>query len=330
MTLTDAGFVGIGTTAPNNKFEVVHSHATEIPVRFRQTNTSFTGQVLHLINDSTHTYAGALNCGSGGTGRSIVNINYTTDDTNRSTNELYGVLGIGHKSSSQTNAIAISVNHSDGSVNGWRTDFAGNQNSRSLTLSNDISLSRENSTTGNVRIYFRPNSGEATGFYIFGLKANVANFEVDNWTAGPDIVPCLRIVGSTGVLQTVNGTVSGLSDSRLKKDVTNIDDGLELLNQFRPVSFKYNGMEPSAPNDNILRTGFIADEVQAIAPRYVQEQSALLGATYTKDPEKSGEQIITGGENADDVKSISNGSFVPMMVKAIQELSAKVTALEDA
>jgi len=109
---------------------------------------------------------------------------------------------------------------------------------------------------------------------------------------------------------TVGGTVSSISDQRVKKDVTSLSDGLDILNELRPVKYKFNG-ENKTPDDGVIRYGLIADEVEEVASQYVD----------VKEGEINGEEVT-------DIKTTSMTEMIPMMMKAIQELSAKVTALE--
>lgn len=55
------------------------------------------------------------------------------------------------------------------------------------------------------------------------------------------------------------------SDSRLKKNVTEFTDGLELLKQIRPVRFQYNGEAGIETGDKQF-VGIIAQEMQKVAP----------------------------------------------------------------
>jgi hypothetical protein len=55
------------------------------------------------------------------------------------------------------------------------------------------------------------------------------------------------------------------SDSRLKKDITDFTDGLDLLKQIKPVWFQYNGKAGIETGDKKF-VGIIAQEMQKIAP----------------------------------------------------------------
>jgi hypothetical protein len=68
-----------------------------------------------------------------------------------------------------------------------------------------------------------------------------------------------------------------------------------------------------ADDDGIFRYGFIADEVAQVFPDYVAEVTGVID-----------------GEDVTDLKTLSLVRMIPLIVKSIQELSAKVEALENA
>ena len=119
---------------------------------------------------------------------------------------------------------------------------------------------------------------------------------------------------STGDTYSNDGSISSLSDVRIKTNIVTLTDGLNIVNQLRPVTFEYtegNGFKVGV-NDK-TKYGFIADEVQAVASQYVKEITEKID-----------------GVEVDDFKVMSQVRLIPMLTKAIQELSTKVTALEDA
>jgi hypothetical protein len=117
-------------------------------------------------------------------------------------------------------------------------------------------------------------------------------------------------LGDTNItaLRCAVQTVSSLSDGRDKTDIIDSPDGLELLNILRPVKFTWANREPNE-KDGKSELGFIA-----------QELDEVLGAKndYIRAVDKS---------NPDKLEA-AYGRFLPVLVKAVQELSAKVTALE--
>jgi hypothetical protein len=106
--------------------------------------------------------------------------------------------------------------------------------------------------------------------------------------------------GVWGAGAYVNG-----SDARLKDDITTLNDGLNVISQLRPVTFKY---KPDYSKDQNVQTGFIAQELQAV----------LVGKDYV-------DGIVQAGPNH---LNVAYQSLIPILVKAIQELTARVAELE--
>ena len=94
------------------------------------------------------------------------------------------------------------------------------------------------------------------------------------------------------------------SDYRLKENVVPFVNGLQTVNQLKPVNFdwKENGQ---------TSTGFIAHEVQSVVPEAVSGKK--------DDVDQEGKPLYQG---------IDQSKLVVYLVAAIQELTAKVAALE--
>jgi hypothetical protein len=119
-------------------------------------------------------------------------------------------------------------------------------------------------------------------------------------------------------LLTVNGNASkpgggtwvALSDERTKKNVQSFNDGLNIINQLRPVSYQYN--EFSGYNNlNETYVGFIAQEVEEVASYMVN----------TVDDSKG----ISGLANK---KVLDDSALTKILVNAVKELSEKINRLE--
>ena len=101
---------------------------------------------------------------------------------------------------------------------------------------------------------------------------------------------------ATNWYQGNNSTLWSItSDARIKKNVVSLESGLNIISALRPVEFDY------IANDK-HDIGFIAQEYQTVLPEQVNEK--------------------------DDGMLSLTPNLVPYLVKAIQELNAKVTALE--
>jgi hypothetical protein len=104
---------------------------------------------------------------------------------------------------------------------------------------------------------------------------------------------------------TQNGTTAVLynttSDYRLKSDVTPIKDALSTVEALKPVSFTWI--------DGRKDDGFLAHEIQAVIPNCV-----------------TGEKDAVYEDGTPKYQQMDNSGVIPFLVKAIQELNAKVDA----
>ena len=113
----------------------------------------------------------------------------------------------------------------------------------------------------------------------------------------------------------------------MKKNIATSEAGLSFIKDLRPVTFEWkakgeipeicgayekNSSEPYNDNDKVLH-GFIAQEVKEVIDAHSEV--------------KSGHALWSGG--VDGIEQLAPTALVPMLVKAIQELSAKNDALED-
>lgn len=115
------------------------------------------------------------------------------------------------------------------------------------------------------------------------LKANLS---------GPTFTGPVNVTGDI----IASGNINAYSDARLKTDVKQIADALEMVSQIRGVRFTMNG-EPGL--------GVIAQEVQAVAPELV-------------------------AENENGMLSVAYGNIAGILIEAIKELRAEVEELRSA
>lgn len=73
----------------------------------------------------------------------------------------------------------------------------------------------------------------------------------------------LHVNGSAG--KPGGGSWTASSDRRLKKDIRDFSDGLDILKKINPVWFKYNGLA-DMPDDGKNYVGVIAQDMQRVAP----------------------------------------------------------------
>lgn len=118
----------------------------------------------------------------------------------------------------------------------------------------------------------------------------------------------LNVAGATvGGINTnaTTTTYATTSDYRLKENVTPIEGALPRLNALKPSRFNFKN-DPQNTLD-----GFIAHEVQTIAPYAV-----------------TGDKDAVDENNTPAYQQVDYGKLTPLLTAAMQELSAKVDALE--
>jgi len=115
------------------------------------------------------------------------------------------------------------------------------------------------------------------------------------------------VMGSTAVTNAyvqVAWTIT--SDARDKTNVTALPVGLDFVNQLNPVSLQFKESRECDTATGPVRYGFLAQEVL----------------------EAEGENPVIVDTEVPEKLKITNDHFNAVLVKAIQELSAKVEALE--
>ena len=108
-------------------------------------------------------------------------------------------------------------------------------------------------------------------------------------------------VSAAGQIYATSTSISGLSDITLKENIKPLETGLDDVMKLKPKRFDWK----NGDGKNIA--GFIAQEVEQVLPDLVSESK------YTDKETK---------------KSLKMGDMIPTLVKAIQELTAKVERLE--
>ena len=109
------------------------------------------------------------------------------------------------------------------------------------------------------------------------------------------------------------------SDYRLKENVDYSWTATTRFKQLKPCRVNW-----IADSTNTLQDGFLAHEVSSVVPEAVM---GTKDATKTQDTfNDSGD--VTGTETVANYQSIDQSKLVPLLVKTIQELEARITALE--
>lgn len=126
-------------------------------------------------------------------------------------------------------------------------------------------------------------------------------------------------IGSVNRNGTNNGVVYGTtSDYRVKYDDGPITDAVARVSALRPIRFRWRSHPDNEPED-----GFLAHEVQEVVPEAVS--GAKDEVLQPDDP-----RVTEGGEEAGTMilQGLDTGRLVPLLTAAVQELAARLNALE--
>jgi hypothetical protein len=185
-------------------------------------------------------------------------------------------------------------------------------------------------TSGAYNTFVGSESGQAvtTGGnnVLIGYRAGIGNFggslttgsnNVLIGTNGLDVTSSLSntviLGGSSITTLACNVTsITSLSDARDKKDVEVLPVGLDFINELNPVKFVWDDRDEEGKHD-VKDCGFIAQDLKALQEKYnVAEELQLVNEGI-----------------ADDKMYASYGKLLPIMVKAIQELSKELNELKN-
>jgi hypothetical protein len=122
---------------------------------------------------------------------------------------------------------------------------------------------------------------------------------------------------SDGVVNSVTA-----SDIRLKEDIKDTSlKGLNIINAIKLRDFKWSDKANSNRIGKEVVGRWVADEVYEVYPKAVYGEPGQMEDIKDEDGNKTGEKITP--------LSIASEEFIAPMMKAIQELSSKVEALEN-
>jgi hypothetical protein len=301
MRIDSSGNVGIGTSSSGAKLEVSGDIRTSIG----------SGGTLSLF-ETTTPRANHLVLGSDGSG-SYINATYATggsgimrfqtESSERMRIDSSGNVGIGTTSPTQKLdivGIATKLSPSDQTANVY-SFFVNNGGTTYIGRDNSAGTGFGGAAYASV-LY--SSGAYPLEFFTNGTERMRITSAGEVWIAGTTDRGAFNLqCNGTGVWGA--GAYTNGSDARIKEEIEPISSSLEVVNKLNPVTFKY---KEDWSSDRATQTGFIAQELQ----------EALADEVY-----------IDGVVNdTSEYMSVAYQNIIPILTKAIQELSAKVTALE--
>ena len=273
MYLASNGSVGIGTTTPTARLQVVNSdNSLNNILQIHPLNlTQGVGIGYNYIREIGSNANNDLSIDSKGAGNIFMQ-NAANSTGNVYVNFVAGMIANarlqvgGRISSYQAGAEASYHLYNGGAVQEWvirQPPFPNDnlyiQSLNGGTYTNSITVSGvHDGTTGNV-----------------GIKVGAASIN----TAIPYALMVNGQPGANGFTAFTN-----YSDARLKRNIVNIGSSLDKIMQLRPVQFNYNEEYLNLYNDTAslarLQKGFIAQEVKEIFPEMVGSVKLKEGKEY--------------------------------------------------
>jgi hypothetical protein len=174
-----------------------------------------------------------------------------------------------------------------------------------------------NNESSNVGIGSNAGQGNISGIdnVSIGLNSNYSNTNLNNTIAVGTNSNCNAnnqiTLGNSSVtsLRCNVQSISSLSDERDKTDIIEIAEGLEFVNKLKPVTFTWNQRDGNRVG--VKASGFIAQDLLEL------QDESLIGENL---------DLVT---NTDPLKLEARyNNILPVLVKAIQELTARINVLE--
>jgi len=162
--------------------------------------------------------------------------------------------------------------------------------------------------TGNNNTFIGYSAGDATllnGSNNTSIGYNAepsSSFASNQITLGNSSVTTLRCAVTS---------ITSLSDERDKDEITDLSAGLDFINEIKPVSFVWKDRNEEG-KQGIKDSGFTAQNLKEVQEKYNLVEELKL--VHEENPEKL---------------EASYGRLIPVLVKAIQELSLEIKSLKE-
>jgi hypothetical protein len=299
MRITSAGDVGIGTSSPTEKLVLNSAGSVQVATKYINGNTN--GVTVGAASDGSAFVYQA----------SVLPFIVYTNATDRMRVDAQGYLLVGRTArASGVAAIRVETENRYGSNVSGSSSYSFGASGANFTICDYSNGSTEiermridnsgNLLVGTTSALSNPVSGitflPASGASNAGIghvtgTASGTGYWYFAFNGGN--IGSITQDGTTGVLYNIT------SDARLKHDIIDAPEASSLIDALQVRSFKWNA------DDSEQRYGFVAQELVTVAPEAVSQPA---------DP--------------DDMMGVDYSKLVPMLVKELQSLRARVAQLE--
>lgn len=246
-------------------------------------------------------------------------------------NDAFGAYSLNQFNSGSFNT-AIGSNAGWTLLNGDNNTFLGFQSGSMFTSSANRNTVLGNSQSvlftggsGNDNVFVGRNAGRAygggnnnviLGSYAMSFASPITgnnNIQIGyNSTKATATASNSITLGNSShtVIRAAVTTITSLSDERDKKDIQELPVGLDFVEKLKPVKFVWNDRAEDGKHD-VEDFGFIAQDLKAAQE---ESEAGYLNLVYDENPEKL---------------EASYGKLLPVLVKAIQEMSSEIKSLKE-
>lgn len=256
------------------------------------------GGTIYTADDSTAVGKNALFMNTSGNFNTAVGSQTLQSNATGSNNTAVGARAMAEGQNSNNN-VAIGVNSAIGS-NLNNSIIIGNDSARNLSLVTSCVI------IGNNSAQYNDNGDQLNNVILIAPQTGVPVYDVLNNAENNN--SNMIVIGDSFITKAyikVPWTV--VSDERDKTNFAAIPHGLEFVNKLKPTSYQFRESRESEATNGGVRYGFKAQDIAAIEPEAV--------IVDTANPEKL---------------YYNESNLIPILVKAIQELSAEVERLKNA
>jgi hypothetical protein len=282
------------TDATNSRVGVgTISPSTKLDVNGTVTATAFAGPLNGTVGATTastgaFTTIGATGVATFSAGTAAAPAITTTGDTNT------GIFF----------PAADTIAFTEGGAESMRIDASGRLGIGVSSIGNEkLAITG----TENSKIAITHNLSSGQSIYSNGTAASGTGWNHFNGVSSNGTVQNILIYGN-GNIQNANGVYGTISDIKLKENIVDANPKLEKLLKVRVRNYNLKG-----DYEQHKQLGVVAQELEQVFPSLVEEIS---------DKDKDGNEIGTT------TKSVKYSVFVPILVKALQELNEKLVSLE--
>ena len=281
---------------------------------------------------------GALNANTTGANNTAVGKSALDAATTATQNTAVGMNALGATTTAGDNTSVGYGSLSSNTTGASNTAVGSFALLSNTTGANNVAVGRDalgGNTTGasNTAVGYQAGSGITTGAgnLMIGVTCTTEATTGSNNTCVNALNGGNRLFGltteSNRILIGYNGVTNAyvqvawtvISDARDKTDVVDAPYGLSFVQELRPVQYRWdrrnkyeNGQPDGTHKEDKKQLGFLAQDVIALEKKY---------GGVAKD-------LLIGDDEHDETLKITETKMIPVLVKAIQELSAQVTALQ--